>query len=145
MLDGLRVAVIGMGNLSTITSLFESPNRLGITPLNTIEVAQFYVDLLRPTVDVIVFVTHLGLEYDEQMIEGTTGIDVVLGGHNHIVLQPPKRVQDCSEHFDTEANSYFIELNSPHAEDYDDAAAALATARAVLPRPAPRGRQPVCR
>ena len=27
------------------------------------------------------------------MIESTTGIDVVLGGHNHIVLQPPKRVQ----------------------------------------------------
>lgn len=118
-LDGLRVAVIGMGNLSTITSLFESPNRLGITPLNTTEVAQFYVDLLRPTVDVLVFVTHLGLEYDEAMIESTTGIDVVLGGHNHIVLQPPKRVQDCSEHFDAEANSYFIELASPHAEDYE--------------------------
>ena len=30
------------------------PNRLGITPLNTTEVAQFYVDLLRPVVDVVV-------------------------------------------------------------------------------------------
>src|SRR6185436_6498542 len=63
MLDGLRVGVIGMANLSTISSLYESPNRLGITPLNTIETAQFYVDLLRPTVDVVVVVTHLGLEY----------------------------------------------------------------------------------
>lgn len=96
-LDGLKVAVIGMGNLSSITSIFESPNRLGITPLNTVEVAQFYVDLLRPAVDAIVFVTHLGLEVDERMIANTTGIDVVLGGHNHIVLQPPKRVRDCSQ------------------------------------------------
>ena len=47
-LDGLKVAVIGMGNLSSLTSIFDAPNRLGITPLNTIEVAQFYIDLLRP-------------------------------------------------------------------------------------------------
>lgn len=112
-LQGLRVAVIGMANLSTVTSIYEAPNRLGITPLNTVEVAQFYTDLLRPVVDVVVVITHLGLEYDQRMIEGTTGIDVVLGGHNHIVLQPPKRVQDCSGHFDEAHKSYFIELNGP--------------------------------
>jgi 5'-nucleotidase / UDP-sugar diphosphatase len=107
-LDGLKVAVIGMGNLSSITSIFEAPNRLGITPLNTIEVAQFYVDLLRPAVDVIVFVTHLGLEVDERMIENTTGIDVVLGGHNHIVLQPPKRVRDCSQCYEESCDGQTI-------------------------------------
>ena len=115
-LDGLRVGLIGMGNLSSMTSIFDAPNRLGITPLNTIEVAQFYTDLLRPIVDVVVFVTHLGLEVDERMIQNTSGIDVVLGGHNHIVLQPPKRVRDCSANFDAEANSYYIELNDPNAE-----------------------------
>jgi 5'-nucleotidase/UDP-sugar diphosphatase len=116
-LDGLKVGVIGMGNLSSITSIFENPNRLGITPLNTIEVAQFYIDLLRPAVDVIVFVTHLGLEVDERMIEGTTGIDVVLGGHNHIVLQPPKVVRDCTANFDKDAQRYYIELASPDPQD----------------------------
>jgi 5'-nucleotidase len=112
-LDGLRVGVIGMGNLSSITSIFESPNRLGITPLATTEVAQFYIDLLRPTVDVIVFVTHLGLEVDQRMIESTTGIDVVLGGHNHIVLQPPKRVRDCSQNCDSDGTNCHIELAGP--------------------------------
>ena len=34
-LKGLKVAVIGMGNLSSLTSVFDSPNRLGITPLST--------------------------------------------------------------------------------------------------------------
>ncbi len=112
-LQGLRVAVVGMGNLSSLTSIFDAPNRLGITPLNTVEVAQFYVDLLRPQVDLIVFVTHLGLEVDERMIESTSGIDVVLGGHNHIVLQPPKRVRDCSRHTETDDQGNvrgFIEL-----------------------------------
>ncbi|AKT39137.1 bifunctional metallophosphatase/5'-nucleotidase [Chondromyces crocatus] len=110
-LDGLRVGIIGMGNLSSMTSIFDAPNRLGITPLNTTEVAQFYVDLLRPSVDLVVFVTHLGLDVDERMIQTTTGIDVVLGGHNHIVLQPPKRVQDCSRYYDEEKQSYYILLN----------------------------------
>lgn len=118
-LDGLRVGVIGMGNLSSLTSIYDSPNKLGIAPLNTQEVAQFYVDLLRPLVDVTVFVTHLGLEWDQHMIENTTGIDVVLGGHNHIVLQPPKSVKDCSAHYDEKAKSYFIGLTGPEAGDPD--------------------------
>src|SRR5262249_52433960 len=116
-LQGLKVGVVGMGNLSSLTSIFDRPNRLGILPLNTIETAQFYIDLLRPQVDVIVFVSHLGLEVDERLIEGTSGIDVVLGGHNHIVLQPPKRVQDCSANFDEATKKNFIELSGP--EDFD--------------------------
>ncbi|MBL9024934.1 MAG: bifunctional metallophosphatase/5'-nucleotidase [Myxococcales bacterium] len=111
--QGLRVAVIGMANLSSLSSIFDAPNRLGITPLNTTQIAQAYVDLLRPSVDVIVMISHLGLENDEEMIETTTGIDVVLGGHNHIVLQPPKKVRDCSQLFDEEKQSYYIEVDGP--------------------------------
>lgn len=115
-LKGLRVGAIGMGNLSSLSSIFDRPNRLGVTPLNTTEVAQFYVDLLRPQVDLVVLVTHLGLEYDEEMIETTEGIDVVLGGHNHIVLQPPKRVQDCSKHTEVAPDGTlrsFIAIDGP--------------------------------
>jgi 5'-nucleotidase len=93
---GLKVAAIGMGNLSSLTSVFDQPNRLGLEPLNTVETAQFYIDLLRPYVDLIVMVTHLGLEVDQRMVRGTTGIDLVLGGHNHIVLNPPQEITDCS-------------------------------------------------
>lgn len=92
---GLRVAVIGMGNLSTLTSIFEQPNRLGILPFKTRDIAQFWIDFLRPQSDLVVFVTHLGLEVDEEMIKHTEGIDIVLGGHNHIVVAPPKQVFDC--------------------------------------------------
>ena len=41
--EGLRVAVIGMANLSSLTSIFDTPNRLGITPLNTTQIAQAYI------------------------------------------------------------------------------------------------------
>ncbi len=105
-LRGLRVAVIGLGNLSSITSIFDQPNRLGITPLNTVETAQFYIDRVRREgADVVVLVSHVGLEDDIRMLENTTGADIVLGGHLHIVLNPTQVVSDCravnarGEHF----------------------------------------------
>lgn len=131
-LEGLRVGVVGMGNLSSMTSIYDAPNRLGITPLNTTEVAQFYVDQLRPLVDVVVFVTHLGLEVDERMIETTTGIDIVLGGHNHIVLQPPKRVQDCSRYYDEEKQSYYVLLNDDSDPENGDKARRYCKPRDVI-------------
>jgi 5'-nucleotidase / UDP-sugar diphosphatase len=114
-LDGLKVGVVGYGNLSSLSSLFEQPNRVGILPLNTSYITQFYVDLLRPLVDVVVFVTHLGLEADQQMIESTEGIDIILGGHNHIVLQPPKVIEDCQKQ--DENGNHYIEVLSGEAQE----------------------------
>ncbi len=106
-LRGLRVAVIGFGNLSSITSIFDQPNRLGITPLNTRETAQFYVDQVRSLgADVVVGLSHVGLSDDVEMIQRTTGFDVILGGHLHIVLNPTQQVRDC-EPFDA-AGSHFV-------------------------------------
>jgi 5'-nucleotidase len=93
---GLKVAVIGMANLSSLTSVFNTPNSFGIKPLNSTEVVQFYVDLLRPMADVIVVDSHLGLEVDQRVITETTGVDVWLGSHNHIVINPPEVINDCS-------------------------------------------------
>jgi 5'-nucleotidase len=93
---GLKVAVIGMGNLSSLTSVFNTPNSFGIKPLASTEVVQFYVDLLRPMADVIVVDSHLGLDVDQRVIGETTGVDVWLGSHNHIVINPPEVINDCS-------------------------------------------------
>lgn len=93
---GLKIAVIGMANLSSLTSVFDQPNRLGITPLNTVEMVQFYVDLLRPYVDLIGGTSHMGLEVDQRAVRGTTGLDFIMGGHNHVVINPPQEIRDCS-------------------------------------------------
>ena len=93
---GLKIGVIGLANLDTLSSLYDQPNRLGITPLNQVEVTQFYVDLLRPYVDLIGAVSHLGLQNDQKVIRGTTGLDFIMGGHNHVVINPPQEIRDCS-------------------------------------------------
>lgn len=112
---GLKIGVIGMGNLSSLGSVFSQPNGLGIVPLQTEQTAQFYVDLLRPYVDVVVILSHLGLDEDETMVQGTTGIDVVVGGHNHIVVDPPQVLQDCSA--DPSNPGYIWEVDPNIAEN----------------------------
>ncbi|MBW2453659.1 MAG: bifunctional metallophosphatase/5'-nucleotidase [Deltaproteobacteria bacterium] len=94
-LDGLKVGMLGTGALSSITSLYDQPNSLGALPLKTSEIVQAYVDLLRPQVDLMAVLSHLGVSHDQEMIKQTEGLDFVFGGHNHIVLQPPKKVSDC--------------------------------------------------
>ncbi len=112
---GLRIGVIGMANLSSLGSVFNQPNSLGILPLQTEQTAQFYVDLLRPYVDLIVVLSHLGLNEDETMVQGTTGIDIVAGGHNHIVVDPPQQLQDCSA--DPNNPGYIWEVDPNVPED----------------------------
>ena len=115
---GLKVAVIGMGNLSSLTSIFNSPNSFGIKPLNSDEVVQFYVDLLRPLVDVVVIDSHLGLEVDQRVITETSGVDVWLGSHNHIVINPPEVISDCSA---DPQNPGFIWVADPDLEVNENA------------------------
>jgi 5'-nucleotidase len=68
-------------------------------------VVEEYVRLLRPVVDVVVLVSHLGLDEDEGLAAGEieqdqnealplAGVDVILGGHLHIVLNPPKTIRN---------------------------------------------------
>jgi len=98
--DGLRVTVIGMGNTSTITSIFEGGNSLGFRPIEDAAALEGWVRILRPMSDVIVVVSHLGLDEDENLTAAEVddpnqtlplqGVDVILGGHLHIVTNPPK-------------------------------------------------------
>ncbi len=124
-LDGLKVAVIGMANLGSLSSIGEGGNSLQITPLEQNQVVQTYVDLLHSSVDLIVVASHLGLTEDEDLIQGydkvvwrdrmpdswsvredlgdgrvvafvpgVRDVDLILGGHLHVVLNPPKLVTD---------------------------------------------------
>ena len=98
--DGLKVGVIGMANWSSMTGIFEGGNSLGLRPIADDVVVRNYVRLLRPTVDVLILVSHLGLDEDEGLSSNEVvdenealpleGVDLILGGHLHIVTNPPK-------------------------------------------------------
>ncbi len=50
----------------------------------------------RQEVDVLVLVSHLGLEDDIILAEQTNGIDLILGGHTHTTTTTPLRVKDTA-------------------------------------------------
>jgi 5'-nucleotidase len=50
---------------------------------------------LAPRADVLVVLSHLGSDLDAELVPRTAGIDVLLGGHTHDVMDPPAIVEDC--------------------------------------------------
>ena len=107
---GLKIAVIGMGNVSTITSIYEGGNSLGFRPIADEDALEQWVRILRPSVDLVVVVSHLGLDEDENLTsaevddpnaafkkETLAGVDLILGGHLHIVTDPPKLITNDDE------------------------------------------------
>lgn len=101
--NGVKVAVIGMANYSSMSSSTYGDNSLGVTVLENIQVVQSYIDLLKNDANILTMVTHLGLGEDEDVIRKTDGLDVVFGGHLHVVLNPPKIIPDG--HVDVEGNA----------------------------------------
>jgi 5'-nucleotidase/UDP-sugar diphosphatase len=93
---GLRVAVIGVGNVGSVPLLDERPSELGVIALAAAPAVQSRIDQLRPVADVIVVSTHLGLSGDEALVRATSGADLVLGGHQHLTLDEPVWVLDCA-------------------------------------------------
>lgn len=87
-LDGLRVGVIGL----TLTELFEmtaKKNLDGIRVLDPVATAQKYIDDIDAQTDLIILLTHMGVEEDRKLARGTRGADVIVGGHSHSRLHKP--------------------------------------------------------
>ncbi|MEW6433204.1 MAG: bifunctional UDP-sugar hydrolase/5'-nucleotidase [Myxococcota bacterium] len=134
---GLRVGIVGLGNIGSLNSIVEQGNSLQAIPIEQNEAARQYVELLRPTVDLVMIVSHAGLTEDQDLIEGyeafyeygvaqsfvtrsyepwqvlewfgpegdpssvvrvripgVRGVDAILGGHLHVVLNPPQLLTD---------------------------------------------------
>jgi 2',3'-cyclic-nucleotide 2'-phosphodiesterase (5'-nucleotidase family) len=99
-IQGVRIAVIGMGNQDTLIGSFYGGNSLGFRPIDNLQVLTQWVSFLRPQVDLIIIASHLGLDNDEGLSSSQVedpnsslaidGVDLILGGHLHIVTNPPK-------------------------------------------------------
>ncbi|MFD0672975.1 bifunctional metallophosphatase/5'-nucleotidase [Cohnella sp. GCM10027633] len=84
---GVRIGVVGL------TAAYHDYYRLlGWESLDPISVARFRVTELRPNVDVLIVLSHLGLKYDERLAAEIEGIDLILGGHTHHLLETPAQV-----------------------------------------------------
>ncbi|MCA9297924.1 MAG: 5'-nucleotidase C-terminal domain-containing protein, partial [Phycisphaerales bacterium] len=94
-LDGLRVGVIGLANTSSLNSIYDESNSLGIKVIEPEEAVPREAKILRSQgADIIVLVSHMGLDDDQRMAAKLEDVDVIMGGHHHVAIDPPLVVEN---------------------------------------------------
>ncbi|WP_240633293.1 bifunctional metallophosphatase/5'-nucleotidase [Paenibacillus montanisoli] len=81
----LRIGLIG------VTAAFsEFYTLLGWHATDPLAAVAEQAALLRPQVDVLVVMSHIGITLDRRMAAGIAGLDLILGGHTHHLLEEPE-------------------------------------------------------
>ena len=84
--NGLKIGVFGLS--PKMEGLVDTAKCHGVKFMDPVEVGQKMVDVLRKQhCDLVICLSHLGWKVrgvgDNEVIRGTRGIDLVLGGHSH--------------------------------------------------------------
>jgi 2',3'-cyclic-nucleotide 2'-phosphodiesterase (5'-nucleotidase family) len=86
--DGLRVGIFG---LVTHSVKLDMPDLLIDDPYET---AKRIVDELKGKCDLVIALTHLGVNNDKKLAQQVPGINIIVGGHSSSKLETPLRVND---------------------------------------------------
>jgi len=84
----LKVGVIGL-TLSRLAEETAKKNLDGIRVEDPVRIAQKMIDELEPQTDLIILLTHQGVEEDLALAEKVHGADVIVGGHSHSRINNP--------------------------------------------------------
>jgi 2',3'-cyclic-nucleotide 2'-phosphodiesterase (5'-nucleotidase family) len=88
--DGTRVGVVGL-TVPMITKTMWSRHLADLIFENPHETAARLAVELRPKVDLLILLSHLGVKEDRRLAE-TGDYDLILGGHSHVLTETPERV-----------------------------------------------------
>ncbi|MDO8683032.1 MAG: metallophosphatase [Armatimonadota bacterium] len=90
-IGGLRVAIIGL-TVPMITERMLARKVSSYIFDDPIETAAALVPKLREGCDLLIALTHIGLKEDRRLAETVPGIDLIVGGHTHAVIEKPEIV-----------------------------------------------------
>jgi 5'-nucleotidase len=82
--SGIRIGLIGL-----TAPFYDYYRLLGWDAHDPIDTVRTQVERLRPEVDVVILLSHLGLRQDERIASTVEGVDLILGGHTHHLLEAP--------------------------------------------------------
>jgi len=89
--NGVRVGIIGL--VAEETPIVTHPKNVeGLVFHDPLIIAKNVVKSLRPRVDLLIVLSHLGYDKDVQLAEVFSEIDVIVGGHSHTKLDHAKRI-----------------------------------------------------
>ena len=85
---GLKIGIIGIIS-QELYNLVLQTNLVGARVLSPMETAQKYADELGPKTDLLIALTHQGVDQDSVLAATVHGIDLIVGGHSHTRLRSP--------------------------------------------------------
>jgi len=89
----IRIGIIGL----ILTDLFRMTavsNLDGVRVDETAATVQPIIDRIDAKTDLIVLLTHQGIEADVELAKQIRGADIIVGGHTHTRLEQPQKVND---------------------------------------------------
>jgi 5'-nucleotidase len=89
--NGLRIGIFGIMS-QEYYNLVSKSSAKGVKLLPPVTEAKRMIALLRPQTDLLVALTHEGVDDDSVLAVSTKGIDVIIGGHSHTRLRTPKYI-----------------------------------------------------
>jgi 5'-nucleotidase/UDP-sugar diphosphatase len=91
--DSIKIGIIGVMSRD-LFQLTNTNNLKGLavrTPATTI---QSLIDSLTPKTDLLIALTHEGVDQDSLLAEATHGLNIIIGGHSHTRLRKPLRINN---------------------------------------------------
>lgn len=90
---GARVTVFGL-TVPMITERMLSRKVSSYVFDDPLKTAESLVPALRPGCDLLVCLSHIGLAKDRELAARVPGIDLIIGGHTHALLETGERIGD---------------------------------------------------
>ncbi len=88
---GLKIGIVGIMS-QELYGLVNQNNLAGIKVLAPDATLQKYIDELKPQVDIIIALTHQGVDEDSALAAKVHGLSIIVGGHSHTRLKKPREV-----------------------------------------------------
>ncbi len=92
-INGKKVGLFGLTVKDALFYTNSTDNR-GVTLEDPISVAARIVPILKKQTDLIILISHLGSEVDEELVRKVDGIHLILCGHHHFLFKKPIRVKN---------------------------------------------------
>ncbi|MBC7235184.1 MAG: metallophosphatase [Chloroflexi bacterium] len=88
--DGLRFGIIGVTEPDAAREL--AKRNIAIQVLEPLETVRRYLAEVKGRVDLVIVLSHLGLDQDKALAQAVPGIDVIVGGRSRTLMRQPERV-----------------------------------------------------
>lgn len=96
---GKKIGIVGV--ICSLSSMVQGDISNRLPEFDMVPTVQKYVDEIRPQVDYVVILSHIGYEEhnpgdttDPILAASTRGIDLIVGGHSHTFLNEPDYVKN---------------------------------------------------